>query len=534
MTTPPSSPEAHDGDAPVARFIEVALAEGMTTLGRATGNTIQVRSRTVSRRHVVLVRNALEVRVINRSATNPTTIAGEVIRDRWLSPGDRIRLGDHVEVVLLVRNDPPEPYVLVRERLPRSPHPAVAATPGPASPRESGRLVLALLTLAAWTWVWSELGQRIATWGAAPDPVVARAPVTVRALDTRPVAVAPRSLDRGARVVEGEGPGGSRGITRLVHEPVRTPARDTLPAIDRMRTVVPTARDAAQEAREERRAALEERRAAEEARRADEVAVRATRATAARREIERPPTVEPPARRQGPDGVTTPPRLDPAELAAALATARAELDAYADPSADPRPLATALVGIARATCPPAPAARLALLDHAARHRREGRARLDAAEAKLADLERFLAPLAAALRVTPNARLSTSLALKRTERELAERLREIRRAQLARIAAMEDAVVAAFREDAPGSLADQLEAMLADARRTKRFLDPDGLTRLLVAVRDHRLVAALPVVDQMLTFLSTSKAPTGTRDLARAARDALGSSPLPPVAPENRQ
>lgn len=519
MTTPPRSPEAHAGDAPIARFIEVELAEGMTTLGRASGNTIQVRSRTVSRRHVVLVRSGLEVRVINRSATNPATIAGEVIRDRWLSDGDRVRVGDHVEVVLLVRNDPPEPYVLVRELPPQAPSAAGAASAGSAPPRDSRRLVLALLTLAAWTWASSELGQRLATSGTAPDPVVTQAPVTVRALGTTPVTAAPRPSDGGARVVARAGVGGegsSRVTMRSAHEAVLTQARD------------------------ERHAAVEARRAAHDARRAEDetrrVAEEAARAVPVRGQAEHAPTVEPLARRRPPDAVTAPPTFDPTELAAALSTARAALDAYADPGADPRSLEATLVGIARATCPPAPAARLALLDHAAKHRREGRARLEAVEAKLATLERFLAPLARALLVTPNARLSTSLALKRTELELAERLREIRRAQLARSAAMEDAVVSAFRKDAPGSLADQLEAMLADARRAKRFLDPDGLTRLLVTVRDDRLDLALPVLDRLLTFLETSKptAPTGTRTLARAARDALGSRPSSLVAPENRQ
>jgi len=83
------------------------------TIGKAPGNDLVLRDRTVSRRHCELVRGPDGVRVRDLGSTNGTRINGTLVRDGILTPGATLRVGQ-VDIALRPTAQPIE--VLPSER----------------------------------------------------------------------------------------------------------------------------------------------------------------------------------------------------------------------------------------------------------------------------------------------------------------------------------------------------------------------------------------------------------------------------------
>lgn len=94
----PSSTRTHleitlEGDASAPRVRP--LAEQRVVVGRAAGLEVVLDHHTVSRRHAELLRDPFGRHWIrDLGSTNGTTVNGELVRERVLRPGDRIRVGD--------------------------------------------------------------------------------------------------------------------------------------------------------------------------------------------------------------------------------------------------------------------------------------------------------------------------------------------------------------------------------------------------------------------------------------------------------
>lgn len=72
---------------------EFPIAQGNTTIGRSSDNTIVLDSPDVSRRHARFERSGEQVRIYDLNSTNGTWINGEAVHISDIQPGDQIRLG---------------------------------------------------------------------------------------------------------------------------------------------------------------------------------------------------------------------------------------------------------------------------------------------------------------------------------------------------------------------------------------------------------------------------------------------------------
>jgi hypothetical protein len=93
-------------DPPVVR----ALLEQRIVLGRAAGLELVLDHHTVSRRHAEILRDPFHRHWIrDLGSTNGTTVNGELVRERVLRPGDRIRVGDYRLLFQVVQTSPVRP-----------------------------------------------------------------------------------------------------------------------------------------------------------------------------------------------------------------------------------------------------------------------------------------------------------------------------------------------------------------------------------------------------------------------------------------
>lgn len=72
---------------------EFTLAQGTSTLGRSSDNTIVIDSTDVSRRHARFEYSSGRLRVYDLNSTNGTRVNGEAVRIADLEPGDRVAVG---------------------------------------------------------------------------------------------------------------------------------------------------------------------------------------------------------------------------------------------------------------------------------------------------------------------------------------------------------------------------------------------------------------------------------------------------------
>jgi len=76
------------------------LPDDELTLGRDPANGLPISDPSVSRRHCVISRQDQRFRIRDLDSRNGTQVNGETVKDRWLSHGDQITIGDSVFLFL--------------------------------------------------------------------------------------------------------------------------------------------------------------------------------------------------------------------------------------------------------------------------------------------------------------------------------------------------------------------------------------------------------------------------------------------------
>lgn len=89
----------------VASGQELRLGEGITTIGRASENTLVINAPDVSRHHARVEWAGDQARIHDLGSTNGTRVNGEAIRISDLMPGDTITLGSHELRVIPIPGD---------------------------------------------------------------------------------------------------------------------------------------------------------------------------------------------------------------------------------------------------------------------------------------------------------------------------------------------------------------------------------------------------------------------------------------------
>src|SRR5262249_51242295 len=84
----------------------ISLGEARTHVGRDTTNELCLQSMWVSRRHCVIERRPSGVAITHLGSHNGTFVTGVPVKDRLLAPGDQVRVGDSIFLVLLLDHDP--------------------------------------------------------------------------------------------------------------------------------------------------------------------------------------------------------------------------------------------------------------------------------------------------------------------------------------------------------------------------------------------------------------------------------------------
>jgi Nif-specific regulatory protein len=85
----------------------IALTEAETSFGRESANLVAISDLSLSRRHCVVVRDGDEFKVRDLESLNGTYVNGAPVKEKSLSHGDHLRLGDTVFIFLSYEGEAP-------------------------------------------------------------------------------------------------------------------------------------------------------------------------------------------------------------------------------------------------------------------------------------------------------------------------------------------------------------------------------------------------------------------------------------------
>src|SRR5262245_32113694 len=92
----------------------IQLTETETTVGRESLNTIAIGDLSLSRRHCVLMKDGIELKLIDLESLNGTFVNGVPVKERLLEHGDKILLGDSVFLFLVSEEEKPRLSTLIK------------------------------------------------------------------------------------------------------------------------------------------------------------------------------------------------------------------------------------------------------------------------------------------------------------------------------------------------------------------------------------------------------------------------------------
>src|SRR5262245_26913196 len=85
----------------------ITLTEAETSLGRESANLVAISDLSLSRRHCVVARDGDEFKVRDLESLNGTYVNGAPVKEKSLSHGDHLRLGDTVFIFLSHEGEAP-------------------------------------------------------------------------------------------------------------------------------------------------------------------------------------------------------------------------------------------------------------------------------------------------------------------------------------------------------------------------------------------------------------------------------------------